>query len=95
MRFEATHLGLERARVDLEQQVTFVDLSAFGESDLINLPGDPWPHFYGLGGFQATGELIPFIDRLLQYLGHADLGRRLCLDGFRGTTAGTHHQYCK
>ncbi|MNJ56870.1 hypothetical protein D3C77_524340 [compost metagenome] len=93
--FEAAHFGLERPRVDLEQQVALLDLSAFGEGHLIDLAGNTRSDFYRLGRFEAAGELVPFIDRLLQHLGDADLGRRGGLYGLRGATAGTHHQYCQ
>ena len=42
--------------------------------------GDARADFDGLRRFETPGELIPFVDRLLDHLGHADLGcRHLCL----------------
>ncbi|MCY1183973.1 hypothetical protein D9M73_246300 [compost metagenome] len=93
--FKAADFSLERARVDLEQQVAFLDLGAFGEGHLIDLAGNTRSDFYRLRRFEAAGELVPLIDRLLQYLGDADLGRCGGLYGLRGATAGTHHQYCQ
>ncbi|MNE76902.1 hypothetical protein D3C80_1731670 [compost metagenome] len=93
--FKAADLGLEWARVDLEQQIAFLDLGAFGKGDQVDLAGDAWPHFYRFGCLKATGELVPFVDRLLQHLGHADPGRRRGLNGLWGATTGTHHQYCQ
>ncbi|MNJ60294.1 hypothetical protein D3C77_560160 [compost metagenome] len=93
--FKAADLGLERTRVDLEQQIAFLHLSAFGKGNQVDLAGDPWADLDRLGCLEATGELVPFIDRLFQHLGHADLGRRRGLDGLRGATTGTHHQYCQ
>ncbi|MNJ29002.1 hypothetical protein D3C77_235580 [compost metagenome] len=91
--FEAADLSLERTWVDLEQQIAFFHLGAFGEGHLVDLPGDARAHLDGFRCLQAAGELVPFVDRLFQYLGHADLGRRRRLHGLRGATAGTHHQY--
>jgi len=70
--FKLAHGGLERARVDLEQQVALFHQGALGKGDLINLARHAWTNFYGLWCFQAPGEFIPFIDRLFKHLGHAD-----------------------
>jgi len=70
--FEAAHLGLERAWVDLEQQVAFLHEGAFGEGHLIDLAGHPWTDLHGFRCFQASGEFVPLVDRLLKHLGHAD-----------------------
>ncbi|MNR37543.1 hypothetical protein D3C85_1555710 [compost metagenome] len=93
--FEATHFSLERARVDLEQQVTFVYQRAFGEGHLVDLPGHPWANFYGFWRFQAPGEFVPFIDGLFQHLGHTDFGRGRRLGSFRGAATGAHHHQCQ
>ncbi|MNV76189.1 hypothetical protein D3C71_1695250 [compost metagenome] len=95
MGFEAADLCLERAWVDLEQQVAFLDLGAFGETDQIDLARHPWAHFDGFRCFEAAGELVPFIDRLFDHLGHGDLGCGGCLHGVRGSTAGAEHYDCQ
>lgn len=71
---------------------TKVDLGAFGEGHLIDLPGHAGADLDGFRCFQAAGELVPFIDRLFDHLGHADLGCGRSLHRFRGATASTHHQ---
>ncbi|MCY1413694.1 hypothetical protein D9M71_291300 [compost metagenome] len=93
--FEAANLGFERPRVDLEQQVAFGHQRAFGEGDLVDLPGNPGAYFYGLWRFQAPGEFIPFVDGLFQHLGHTDFGRGRGLGSLRGTTTGAHHHQCQ
>ncbi|MNT58621.1 hypothetical protein D3C72_1960690 [compost metagenome] len=50
-RFESADLSLEWTRIDLEQQVAFLDQCAFSESDVINLAGDPWTDFNGFRRF--------------------------------------------
>ncbi len=91
--FEAAHLGLERAWVDLEQQVAFLHEGAFGEGHLIDLAGHPWTDLHGFRCFQAAGEFVPLVDRLLQHLGHADLCRGHGGRLFRGLAARAHHHH--
>ncbi|MNY23961.1 hypothetical protein D3C86_1576490 [compost metagenome] len=91
--FEAADLGLERTRVDLEQQVAFLDQCTFSERHVIDLAGDPWTNLYRFRRFKAPGELVPLVDRLLQHLGHADF-RRWHRGGSFGSLAASadHHQ---
>ncbi|MNY14051.1 hypothetical protein D3C86_1472120 [compost metagenome] len=91
--FEAADLSLERTRVDLEQQVAFLDQGAFSERHFIDLAGDPWTNLDGFRRFEAAGEFVPFVDRLFQHLGHADLGRWHAGGGFRGLAASADHHY--
>ncbi|MCY1440158.1 hypothetical protein D9M71_564200 [compost metagenome] len=93
--FKAADFSLERARVDLEQQVAFLDLGAFGEGDLVDLAGDPRAHFDGFRGFEAAGELVPFGDRLFDHLGHTYLRRGGSLHGVGGSTASADHHHCQ
>jgi hypothetical protein len=93
--FKLAYLSLERARIDLEQQVAFLDLGTFGEGYLVDLAGHARAYFDGFGGFEAAGELVPFVDGLLQHLGHRDFRRTGRLRGLRGTTTGTHHHQCQ
>ncbi len=92
-RFEAAYLGLERTRVDLEQQVAFLDQRAFGERDLIDLARYPWPDFNGFRRFEAPGKFVPLVDRLFQHLGYADFGSGRGAGSLRSFAAGAHHQY--
>jgi hypothetical protein len=64
-------------RIDDEQEVAALDLAAFGECQLVDVARNPRADFHRLHGLQPSGELIPILDPLLQYLGHADLRRRL------------------
>jgi len=89
--FEAADLSLERTRVDLEQQVAFLDQGAFSECHFIDLAGDPWTNLDRFRCFQAPGEFVPLVDRLFQHLGHADLGCWHRGGGFRGLAASADH----
>ncbi|VVM76365.1 hypothetical protein PS681_02052 [Pseudomonas fluorescens] len=91
--FEAAHLSLERTRVDLEQQVAFLDQCALSESDVINLAGDSWTDFNGFRRFEAPGEFVPLVDRLFDHLGHADFCCGHSGGSLRSLAAGAHHQY--
>ncbi len=92
---KAADLGLERPWVDLEQQVTFAHLGAFGERHLVDLTRDTGPHFDGFRRFQTPGELVPFVDRLLDHLGHGDLWSRRGLRGIGGFAASAERYHCK
>ncbi|MNP47468.1 hypothetical protein D3C76_1415230 [compost metagenome] len=91
--FETTYFSLEGAWVDLEQQVAFLDQRTFGEGHFVDLPGNPWADLDGFRRFKAPGELIPFVDRLLQYLGHTDFGRRHGRCRVGSLAASAHHQH--
>ncbi|MNN25451.1 hypothetical protein D3C81_1389240 [compost metagenome] len=91
--FEAADLSLERTRVDLEQQVAFLDQGAFSECHFIDLAGDPWTNLDRFRCFQAPGEFVPLVDRLFQHLGHADFGSGHGGGGFRGLAASAEHHY--
>ncbi|MNN09783.1 hypothetical protein D3C81_1226810 [compost metagenome] len=92
LRFQALDLGLERARVDLEQQVAFLHDGAFAEGHLVDVAGHARTQIDGFRRFQAAGELVPLIDRLLDDLGHADLRRRGRLRGILALAASAEHQ---
>src|SRR5690606_14621716 len=42
LRLKPTHFSLERARVDLEQQITFLHQTALGKADPIDVAGHSW-----------------------------------------------------
>ncbi|MDT4851694.1 hypothetical protein FQZ97_858850 [compost metagenome] len=88
---QALDLGLEGARVDLEQQVAFLHQAAFIEGHLVDVAGDARADLDGLGGFQAAGEFVPFVEGLFDHLGDADLGGRMAEVGFRCLAAGHQH----
>src|SRR5690606_26712886 len=89
---EALDLGLEGTRVDLEQQVAFLHQAAFGEGDAVDVAGHARADLDGLRRFQATGELVPLVDRLFDDFGEADLGGLHLLAGILGLAAGAQHQ---
>lgn len=91
--FEALDLGLERARVDLEQQVAFLHQGAFMEGHAVDVARYPRAQLHRFRGFQAAGEFVPLVQRLFDDFGDADLGRRHALGGFRGLAAGAQDQY--
>ncbi len=91
--FEALDLGLERARVDLEQQVAFLHQCAFMEGHAVDVARHPRAQLHRLRGLQAAGEFVPLVQRLFDDFGDADLGRRHALGGFRGLAAGAQDQY--
>jgi hypothetical protein len=76
--------SLVRAWVNLEQQVAFLDQRTFGKGYLVDLTRYAWADFNGFRCFEATGELVPFIDGLLKYLGYRDLS-----SGWRGCRCGS------
>ena len=90
--FEALDLGLERPWIDLEQQIAFAHQAAFVEGDLVNKAGYPRANLNGLGGLQAAGKFVPFVDRLFDDFGHADFCHRHLLHGFRGLATGAQQQ---
>ncbi|MNH23930.1 hypothetical protein D3C79_838420 [compost metagenome] len=93
--FEAAHFSLERAWIDLEQQVAFLDLGAFGEAHQVDLAGHARAHFDGFRGLEAASEFVPFVDRLLDHLGDGDLGRGGSLHGIWGAATSAEHHHCQ
>ena len=91
--FEAFDLGLERPRIDLEQQIAFLHQTAFVERHPVDKTGHPRANIHRLGRFQAAGELVPLVDRLFDHFGDADLSYRHLRSGFRGFAAGAENQH--
>ncbi|MNP47847.1 hypothetical protein D3C76_1419260 [compost metagenome] len=89
--FQALDLGLEGARVDLEQQVAFLHQAAFIEGHVVDVAGHARTDLDRLGRFQAAGELVPLVEGLFDHFGNADLGRCGREVGFRGLAAGHQH----
>jgi hypothetical protein len=73
----ARDLGLERARVDREQQVALADRRAVGEVHLVDGTGDARSQLDHLGGFEAAAELLALGDGALHRGRHADRRRAL------------------
>ena len=69
--------ALEGARVDLEQQVAFLDLLAVLEPDLGQIAADARPHVDGLDRVEAARVLVPLDDAAGDRLGDRDLRRLL------------------
>ncbi|MNE68172.1 hypothetical protein D3C80_1638210 [compost metagenome] len=90
--FETLDLGLEWPRIDLEQQVAFLHQAAFVERHPVDKAGHPRADIHRFGGFKTPGEFIPFVDRLLDDFGDADLRRGHLLGGLRGLAAGAEQQ---
>ncbi len=90
--FEALDLGLERSRIDLEQQITLFHQAAFIEGYAVDEAGHPWADIHRLRRLQAPGKFIPFIDRLFDHLGDADFRRGHRLFRIRSLAAGAENQ---
>ena len=76
VRAQPIHFGLERARIDLEQDVAALDDGPFGELHGRNQPGHARAHVDVVHGFEPAGELVPFGDVAGQGPGGGDRGRR-------------------
>jgi hypothetical protein len=61
----ARHLGLERARVDREQQVALADEGAVDEVDLLDRAGDARPQLHVLRRLEPAAEFLVVGDRSL------------------------------
>jgi hypothetical protein len=72
LRFQAMHFGFEWPRVDLEQQIAFLHQLAVSKRHRSIWPETRGRTCYGFRCFQARGDFIPLVDRLLEHLGHAD-----------------------
>ncbi len=94
LRLQTLDLGLERARVDLEQEIAFLHQRTFLEGHLVDETGHAWANLHRLRSFQAAGELVPLGHRLFDDLGDADGGRcHARLGGLRYLAAGGGDQH--
>ena len=73
---QAIDFRLERARIDLEQQVASPNDGALFETYRRDETGHARPHFDGIDGLQTAGELVPLGHVALDDLGDGDLWRR-------------------
>ena len=70
--------GLERTRVDLEEQIAAPDDRAFLEANRGDVPGHARPDGDGVHGLEPAGEFVPLGDVLRSHFGDRHLrGRRL------------------
>ncbi len=95
LRLQALDLGLERARVDLEQEVAFLHQRAFLEGHLVDETGHARADLHRLRRFQAASEFIPLGHLLFDDFRDADGGRRHArLGGLRclATSGGDQHR---
>ena len=72
---QAIDFGLERPRVDLEQQIAAADDGAFVEPHRGHETGDARPDFDGIDGLQPAGEFIPLGHVAFDDAGDGDLRR--------------------
>src|SRR5205814_4642601 len=70
---QAIDFGLERTRVDLEQEVAFVDHRSFIEANGGDESGDARTNGDGVHGLEAGGEFVPFGNVVRNDFGDADL----------------------
>ena len=58
LRRQPVDLGLERTRIDAEQQLAFLDARAFGELHRVDEAVDARPDLDAVDGLQAAGEFL-------------------------------------
>ena len=76
LRHGAIDLGLERARVDLEQELAFADVRPFRQGRRVDVAADPRPHLDRLDRLQPAGEIVPLAEGLEHHGRHFDPGDR-------------------
>src|SRR5205823_4849993 len=81
---EAVDFGLERTRVDLEEEVAFVDHRSFIEANGGDESGNARTDGDGVHGLEAGGEFVPLGDVVRDDFGDADLRWRRRSAGLRG-----------
>ena len=74
LRAEPVHFGLERTRIDAEQQLAFLDARAFAELNGIDETADSRPDFDAFDGLQSAAEFLPVAKRLGDHAGNGDFG---------------------
>ena len=70
--FQAIDFGLERARIDFEEEVALLNDGAFFEQDALKITGNAGTNFNGIDGLEMAGKFIDIANLFAGDGGYAD-----------------------
>ena len=72
---QAVDLGLKRSRVDLEEELAFLDARAIFKGNAVDIAADARANLDRIHGLKASGEFLPFAQRLVNHLSNRNFGQ--------------------